>query len=152
MFWSMSRQGQSPEASRSRVASACSVPAFTSRKLSMTTPSSSIRVLSGGAEPGVLPPMSAWCPREATVATISPSWKSGVTTVTSGRWVPPLKGLFVMKTSPGSICPAFSDKIVFTLSDMEPRCTGTCGALATRSPAPSKIAQEKSSRSLMLTE
>ena len=35
---------------------------------------------------------------------------------------------------------------------MLPRCTGMCGALATRLPSPSKTAQEKSSRSLMLTD
>ena len=35
---------------------------------------------------------------------------------------------------------------------MEPRCTGMCGAFAIRPPSASKIAQEKSRRSLMLTE
>ena len=35
---------------------------------------------------------------------------------------------------------------------MEPRCTGMWGALATRFPVGSKMAQEKSSRSLMFTE
>ena len=35
---------------------------------------------------------------------------------------------------------------------MLPRWTGTCGALATRCPSPSKTAQEKSSRSLMFTD
>ena len=37
-------------------------------------------------------------------------------------------------------------------SPMEPRWTGMCGALAIRPPPASKTAQEKSSRSLMLTE
>src|SRR6516165_9367394 len=37
-------------------------------------------------------------------------------------------------------------------SPMEPRWTGMCGALAIRPPWASKTAQEKSSRSLMLTE
>src|ERR1700761_9338694 len=37
-------------------------------------------------------------------------------------------------------------------SPMEPRCTGMCGALAISPPSASKTAQEKSSRSLMLTE
>jgi hypothetical protein len=40
----------------------------------------------------------------------------------------------------------------FTLSPIDPRCTGMCGALTTRSPSRSKIAQEKSRRSLTLTE
>ena len=38
------------------------------------------------------------------------------------------------------------------LSPIDPRCTGMCGALAIRAPVASKMAQEKSSRSLMLTE
>ena len=38
----------------------------TSRKLSISTPSSSTIRLSGGIEPGVMPPMSAWWPREPT--------------------------------------------------------------------------------------
>ena len=42
--------------------------------------------------------------------------------------------------------------IVFTHSPIEPRCTGMCGALAIRLPSASNSAQEKSSRSLMLTE
>ena len=41
--------------------------------------------------------------------------------------------------------------IVRMLSPIEPRCTGMCGALAISAPSASKIAQEKSSRSLMLT-
>ena len=58
----------------------------------MTTPSSSRVRLSGGVEPGVRPPMSAWWPRLPTKNRISPpaSSKTGVMTVTSGRWVPPL--------------------------------------------------------------
>jgi hypothetical protein len=42
--------------------------------------------------------------------------------------------------------------ISFTLSPIDPRCTGMCGALTTRPPSRSKIAQEKSRRSLTLTE
>jgi hypothetical protein len=34
--------------------------------LSNSTPSSSMVVLNGGIEPGVMPPMSAWWPRLAT--------------------------------------------------------------------------------------
>ena len=41
---------------------------------------------------------------------------------------------------------------VSTLSPIEPRCTGRCGALATRPPSRSNTAQEKSSRSLMFTD
>ena len=41
---------------------------------------------------------------------------------------------------------------VRTLSPMAPRWTGTCGALATSAPVASNTAQEKSSRSLMLTD
>ena len=32
----------------------------------MSTPSSSMRVLAAGIEPGETPPISAWWPREAT--------------------------------------------------------------------------------------
>ena len=39
-----------------------------------------------------------------------------------------------------------------TLSLIDPRCTGIWGALATRLPSTSKIAQEKSSRSFTFTE
>ena len=42
--------------------------------------------------------------------------------------------------------------MVSTERSIEPRWTGMCGALATSRPSPSKTAQEKSSRSLMLTE
>ena len=43
-----------------------SVPRSTSLKLLICTPSSSMRVENGGMEPGVMPPMSAWWPREPT--------------------------------------------------------------------------------------
>ena len=57
-----------------------------------------------------------------------------------------------MKTSPGFMAPRLRLRTILMLSPMEPRCTGMCGALAISCPAASKIAQEKSSRSLMLTE
>ena len=61
-------------------------------------------------------------------------------------------GAFTQNTSPGFIRPAFSRMTVRTLSLIEPRWMGMCGAFATSMPSGSKIAQEKSSRSLMLTE
>ncbi len=73
-------------------------------------------------------------------------------TVTSGRWVPPLYGLFSANTSPARIAAPRSRRIVRTLSPIEPRCTGMCGALAISMPSRSNSAQEKSSRSFMLTE
>ena len=42
--------------------------------------------------------------------------------------------------------------ILRMLSPIEPRWTGMCGALAISAPSRSKMAQEKSSRSLMFTE
>ncbi len=42
--------------------------------------------------------------------------------------------------------------IAFTDAPIEPRWTGMWGALAIRSPVASKTAQEKSRRSLMVTE
>ena len=56
-------------------------------------------------------------------------------TVTSGRCVPPLYGAFSTNTSPGCIVPARASMIVRTLSPIEPRCTGMCGALAIRLPS-----------------
>ena len=112
--------------------------------------------LSGGMEPGVIPPISAWWPRAATQNDGAlPSTKTGVTTVTSGRWVPPAKGLLSTNVSPAWIPraePAHLSITVRTLSPMEPRWTGMCGALAIRWPSASNSAQEKSSLSLMLTD
>ena len=49
-------------------------------------------VASGVIEPGAVPPTSAWCPRAATQnrMVLSSLSKTGVTTVMSGRCVPPL--------------------------------------------------------------
>ncbi len=100
----------------------------------MTTPSSSSVLEAGGVEPGVMPPISAWWPREPTKNRISlpASSKTGVMTVTSGRWVPPLYGLFSATTSPGRKVSRRLFSTVRTLSPIAPRCTGMCGALATR--------------------
>ena len=43
----------------------------------------------GAGEPGTRPPTSAWWARAAAKPSSSPSWKAGVTTVMSGRCVPP---------------------------------------------------------------
>ncbi len=117
-------------------------------------PSSWMVLLKAGIEPGVMPPISAWWPREATRNSSSaPSVsKTGVTTVTSGRWVPPWYGSLIAYTSPGRISPARRRSTSLMDSPIEPRCTGMCGALAIRLPSASKRAQEKSRRSLMLTE
>ena len=77
---------------------------------------------------------------------------TGVITVMSGRWVPPWYGSFSMNTSPGRMRPALRSITAFTLSPIEPRCTGMCGALAISWPFWSNSAQEKSRRSLMFTE
>ncbi len=73
-------------------------------------------------------------------------------TVTSGRCVPPLYGALSTNTSPGRMLPARRSMMVRTLSPIEPRCTGMCGALAMRLPSAANSAQEKSRRSLMFTE
>src|SRR5216684_3855739 len=57
-----------------------------------------------------------------------------------------------MYTSPGRMAPALRAATIAMLSPIDPRCTGMCGALAISPPRASKTAQEKSSRSLMLTE
>ena len=92
MFWSGLRAGQGPTPSRARMSASRKRPASTSRALSISTPSSATVRLSGGMEPGVVPPTSAWWPRAATnqAGAASPSANTGMTTVMSGRWVPPL--------------------------------------------------------------
>jgi len=69
-------------------------------------PSSTSALECGGMEPGVMPPMSAWCPREATKNTGTPPANTGVITVMSGRCVPPATGWLVMSTSPSRRFPA----------------------------------------------
>jgi len=80
-----------------------------------------------------------------------PSSNTGVTTVMSGRWVPPLYGSFSTKTSPGRMAPRLRAMTVRMDSPMEPKCTGMCGALAISCPSGSNSAHEKSSRSFMFT-
>ena len=75
-----------------------------------------------------------------------------MTTVTSGRCVPPAYGAFSAKASPGCMSRPRRRRISCTDSPIEPRCTGMCGALAMSWPCASKSAQEKSRRSLMFTE
>ena len=75
-----------------------------------------------------------------------------MTTVTSGRCVPPAYGAFSTYTSPGRIASPRRRMISCTDSPIEPRCTGMCGAFAIRLPCSSNSAQEKSSRSLMFTD
>mmetsp|Transcript_8468 Transcript_8468/g.28071 ORF Transcript_8468/g.28071 Transcript_8468/m.28071 type:complete len:233 (+) Transcript_8468:860-1558(+) len=75
-------------------------PALTSLNALMAAPSSDISREKGGMEPGVMPPTSAWCPRDATRNTILPSRKTGVTTVMSGRCEPPACGWLLTRTSP----------------------------------------------------
>ena len=55
---------------------------------------------------------------------------------------------------PCSLCSrlAHAARVLGAPSCMAPRCTGMCGALATRPPSGAKSAQLKSSRSLMLVE
>jgi TRAP-type transport system periplasmic protein len=67
---------------------------------------------------------------------------TGAITVTSGRCVPPLYGALSTNTSPGCIAPLRRSMIVFTLSPIEPRYTGMCGALAIRLPPASNSAHE----------
>mmetsp|Transcript_13778 Transcript_13778/g.55129 ORF Transcript_13778/g.55129 Transcript_13778/m.55129 type:complete len:245 (+) Transcript_13778:1570-2304(+) len=141
-------------------------PRSTRRKPSMTAPSSTSVVESAGIDPGVDPPTSAWWPREAqkkrgvrapvsssaAASSGESSEKTGVTTVMSGRCEPPALGSFATTTSPGRSAPSNLRRIARTVSAIAPRCTGTCGALATSPPSAAKMAQLKSSRSLMLTE
>mmetsp|Transcript_28012 Transcript_28012/g.85921 ORF Transcript_28012/g.85921 Transcript_28012/m.85921 type:complete len:205 (-) Transcript_28012:1361-1975(-) len=142
------------DSSNSTMPFSSKTPFFTNRKASMTAPSSASVVESAGIEPGVDPPTSAWWPREAQKYAISSWWKTGVITVMSGRCEPPNCGSFATMTSPflREAPPWNLASCALTVSDMAPRCTGTCGAFATRAPSWLKIAQLKSSRSLMFTE
>jgi len=65
-FCAALRAGHGPAASAARSGASHSTPPATSWKHSNTMPSSSMLRLKGGIEPGVMPPMSAWCAREAT--------------------------------------------------------------------------------------
>ena len=62
-------------------------PSSTSLKLTISAPSSARFTDVGGMLPGKIPPMSAWCPREAVKKMISPLslWKTGVMMVISGK-------------------------------------------------------------------
>ena len=90
----------------------------------------------------VMPPTSAWCPRDATKnrgISLTPR-KTGLTTVRSGRWDPPAAGSLVTNALPGGS--ARSASKARTLALMAPKWTGMWGALATRAPVWSKMAQE----------
>ena len=96
-FTSGLRDGYSrPASSSASVSASRKRPPSTSSKLSISTPSSSSVRANGGIEPGVMPPMSAWWPRDATknrIVARRPRRTPGVMTVTSGRCVPPLIGI-----------------------------------------------------------
>ena len=78
-------------------------PSRTILKLRMCAPSSKIVVDVGGIDPGRIPPMSAWCPRDAVkkITRAAAASKTGEMIVMSGRCEPPARGEFVMSTSPG---------------------------------------------------
>ena len=66
MFCWVLREGYWPLLSSATISSWRSTPLSTNLKLLICTPSSSMRVENGGMEPGVVPPTSAWWPREPT--------------------------------------------------------------------------------------
>ena len=78
------------EAARiSRSPASSNTPASTTLNETMAMPSSArVREL-GGMLPGEMPPTSAWWPLDATKKTSSPSSKTGVMAVMSGRCEPP---------------------------------------------------------------
>ena len=65
-FVAGSRDGYSAVSSSLIVSASFSWPFWTRSQLSISTPSSSTRVLLAGIDPGDTPPISAWCPRLAT--------------------------------------------------------------------------------------
>ena len=114
----------------------------------MTTPSSASVVESAGIDPGVGPPTSAWCARLAAKP-IRPGANAGVTTVMSGRCVPPAYGSLRIHERPGACSrPATSA----TAAGIAPRWTGMCSACMSIDPSGMKSAVEQSRRSLMLAE
>lgn len=121
-------------------------PSFINSNFSIATPYSSSDFENAGMLPGVIPPISAWWPREAKYILV-PHTSVQVTTVRSGRWEPPAIGWFVSTTSPTFmpllICYA-------TAVSIEPRWTGKWGAFAKSFPSQSKIPHEKSNLSRML--
>ena len=118
-----------------------------------TTPSSSSVRENAGIEPGVMPPMSAWWPRLATKKRSAPARRTRAsTTVTSGRCEPPCGGIVGRRTRRPRAGRGSRARTARTVSPIAPRCTGMCGAFATRPPVASKTAHEKSRRSLMLVE
>ncbi len=109
------------------------------------TPSSSM-CRESPMPPGNVPPTSARCARLATNPPSPPA--AAVTSVTSGKWLPPRYGSFTSTCSPGK-SPGKSAKTAATLAGIDPRCTGTCAACASSRPRESNSAHEKSRRSLM---
>ena len=73
--------------SRSRLSS--KTPPSTTLNEMMAMPSSASEREFGGMLPGEMPPTSAWWPLDATKKTSSPSSKTGVMAVMSGRCEPP---------------------------------------------------------------
>lgn len=65
-------------------------PSFTSFKLTISAPSSNMFTEVGGIDPGRIPPMSAWWPRDAVKKMIFPDCGSntGLIMVMSGRCLP----------------------------------------------------------------
>ncbi len=102
-----------------------------------------------GMDPGDIPPTSEWCARVTANATISPFTSTGLTSVMSGRCVPPAYGSLRIHTSPGTGPRAMT---AATDSGIAPRCTGMCSACATIRPDASNSAAEQSLRSLMFEE
>ena len=63
------------------------IPPSTILKLTMSAPSSKMLTDVGGIEPGRIPPISAWCPRDAVkkIMFLDLESKTGVIRVISGR-------------------------------------------------------------------
>ena len=102
-----------------------------------------------------MPPISAWWPRDATQNRISPL-RLLVEHRRADRDVGQVRAAIVGRVDREHVARA---DLALVLADdgldrrsIEPRCTGMCGALATSEPSASNTAQEKSSRSLILTE
>ena len=154
-FMSGARAGYGAPASRPRNAASRNLPCSTSRKSRIHHPFLIQRARAGRCGAGCQTTdigVMASCTDEKTGCRSPSGQNTGVITVMSGKCVPPAYGSFNATTSPGRSVPARDASTARTLSPIATKMHGwTCGAFATRLPAASKIAQEKSNLSLMLT-
>ena len=117
----------------------------------MQAPSSSRDRELGGMEPGEIPPMSAWCPRESHPENDLAVSEHGRDHRDVRQMAPPGRRMVGdQDIARGKVALPQTNLLLDRVAHGTPGWTGRCGALATSSPSGPKRAQEKSRRSLML--